>query len=185
MKVWPGIVAALIVVAVFCVYLATMTDGMVPSATDWAMYVMHARNILHEASLRRDPVHVVCPETSRRGLTNSYPSGFPPMLAPVYAVFGLNIRAFKIVSDAALALSLLPIYLLSRRYLSPLSAMLIMLATAFGSLYVTSQKYRQLRWPLSISLVCGHGVGAVAVRSGQGQLAVGLWGWPWSWQSVI
>ncbi len=137
MKVRPGIVAALIVVAVFCVYLATMTDGMVPSATDWAMYVMHARNILHGRPYAETP-YVVYPETIYEG-ANSYPSGFPLMLAPVYAVFGLNIRAFKIVSDAALALSLLPIYLLSRRYLSPLSAMLIMLATAFGSLYVTSQ----------------------------------------------
>jgi|SRR5579872_1813591 len=132
-----GIVLALVVAAVFCVYLAMVTDGMVTQATDWAMYVMHARNILHGRPYT-ETGYVVQPETLFEG-ANSYPSGYPLMLVPFYAAFGLNIRVFKIVTEAALALSLWPIYIFSRRFLSPLSALVIVVATAFGWEYVLVQ----------------------------------------------
>src|ERR1035438_5903579 len=130
----PGIVVALLVAAVFCVYLATLTDGMPITSTDWAMYVMHARNILHGLPYS-DTGYIVQPETTYEG-ANSYPSGLPLMLVPAYAAFGFSIRAFKIVCDATLALSLWPIYLFSRRFLAARSALLVALATAFGFLYV-------------------------------------------------
>ena len=130
----PGIVVAMLVAAVFCVYLATITDGMPITSTDWAMYVMHARNILHGLPYS-DTGYIVQPETTYEG-ANSYPSGLPLMLVPVYAAFGFSVRAFKIVCDATLALSLWPIYLFSRRFLAARSALLVALATAFGFLYV-------------------------------------------------
>jgi hypothetical protein len=132
----PGIVLALLVAVVFCVYLATITDGMPITSTDWAMYVMHARNILHGIPYS-DTGYIVQPETTLEG-PNSYPSGLPLMLVPAYAALGLNIRAFKIVCDGALALSLWPIYLFSRRFLPAASALLAALATAFGSLYINT-----------------------------------------------
>ena len=133
----PGIVLALVVAAVFCVYLAVMTAGMPAQATDWAMYVMHARNILHGRPYA-ETEYVLQPETLFEG-AKSYPSGFPLMLVPFYAAFGLNVRVFKIVTDAALALSLWPIYIFSRRFVSPLSALVIIVATAFGWEYVLAQ----------------------------------------------
>lgn len=134
-KSW-GIVVASVIAAVFCVYLAAMTDGMPIQGTDWAMYAMHARNILHGRPYT-ETGYIVQPETIYMG-ANSYPSGYPLMLVPIYAAIGFNVRAFKILSDAALALSLWPIFLFSRRFLPPLSALLIVLATAFGWLYVTT-----------------------------------------------
>ena len=137
LRLRPGIVLALVIAAVFCVYLAVITGGMPAQATDWAMYVMHARNILHGRPYT-ETGYVVQPETLFEG-ANSYPSGYPLMLVPIYASFGFNVRVFKIVSDAALALSLWPIYIFNRRYLSPVSALVVVLATAFGWEYVLTQ----------------------------------------------
>lgn len=133
----PGIVLAVLIAAVFCVYLAMITDGMRTNATDWAMYVMHARNILHGRPYT-ETGYIVQPETMFEG-ANSYPSGYPLILVPFYAIFGFDVRVFKIVSDAALALSLWPIYILSRRFLSPLTALVMVAATAFGWEYVLVQ----------------------------------------------
>jgi hypothetical protein len=132
-----GIALAVVVAVVFCVYLAVMTNGVPAQATDWAMYVMHARNILHGRPYAETP-YVYQPETALEG-PRTYPSGFALMLVPFYAAFGLNVRIYKIVVDATLALSLWPIYIISRRFLSPLSALLIVIATGFGWEYVLVQ----------------------------------------------
>jgi len=134
MKTRSGIVVALLILAVLCVYLATITDGMPVQSTDWAMYVMHARNILSGRAYT-DTGYIVQPETIYEG-ANSYPSGLPLLLVPVYAAVGFSVRAFKVVCEVALALSLWPIYLFGRRYLSAAGALLVVLATAFGSLYM-------------------------------------------------
>jgi len=132
-----GILLAIVIAAVLCVYLATITDGMPATSTDWAMYVMHARNILHGRPYT-ETGYIVQPETLFEG-ANSYPSGLPLMLVPVYAAVGFSVRAFKIFCDSALALSLWPIYLFCRRLLSARSSMLIVLATSFSWLYVSTR----------------------------------------------
>src|ERR1700742_4260616 len=87
-------------------YLALVTPGVDPITTDWAMYVMHARNIA-TGHAYADTVYVYQPETAMYG-ASTYPSGYALLLTPVYALFGVNILAFKIVTDLALSLSLWP-----------------------------------------------------------------------------
>ena len=132
---WPA--AAFIVAIAFCVYFAVLSNGVGMQGTDWAMYVMHARNILHGRAYADTP-YVFQPEANFQG-PRSYPSGFALLLVPLYAIFGMSIKAFKIAVDAELALSLVPIYLFCRRYVSTWSALCIIVATAFGWGYMQAQ----------------------------------------------
>src|SRR5215472_4727396 len=116
------------VVLTTLLYLALTTPGVDPITTDWAMYVMHARNIATGHSYA-NTLYVYQPETAMYGAA-TYPTGYSLLLAPIYALFGLNILAFKIATDLALSLSLWPIYLLNRRYLG--LAQSLLLTTAFG-----------------------------------------------------
>jgi hypothetical protein len=108
-------VLAAILTGLFLFYLTLITGGVSAGSTDWAMYVMHARNLLRGAPYGAT-LYVYQPEAAMYGAA-SYPSGYSLLLAPVYAAFGLNFRAFKIVTDLVLALSLLPIYWYTRRHL--------------------------------------------------------------------
>jgi len=137
LRLHPGLVLALVIAAVFGIYLEMINDGMVPDATDWAMYVMHARNII-TGHPYAETGYIFQPESSYMG-ANSYPSGFPLMLVPFYVAFGFKVRVFKVVSDVALALSLWPIYIFSRRFVAPQNALLIVVATAFCFEYVVTQ----------------------------------------------
>jgi Dolichyl-phosphate-mannose-protein mannosyltransferase len=126
----PVILAALF-------YLVLVTPGVDPITTDWAMYVMHARNIA-TGHAYADTFYVFQPEAAATGGA-TYPSGYPLLLAPVYAMFGMNILAFKIVTDLALAFSLWPIYLFNRRYLSLVQSLLLTTAFGFSAAYLTLQ----------------------------------------------
>ena len=127
---WAWIALAVVVVAALGVYFAVLTNGVGLTATDWAMYVMHARNILHGRAYADTP-YVFQPEASFEG-PRSYPSGFALLLVPWYAAFGMSIRVFKSVVDVTLALSLIPIYQFCRRYVSVWGSLAIVVATAFG-----------------------------------------------------
>ena len=130
-------VLTLVLAAIFAAYLAVLSDGMPAAATDWAMYVMHTHNILTGRPYA-DTGYVFQPEAAFMG-PQSYPSGYPLMLAPVYAVFGFHIRAFKVLSDLALVLSLWPLYVLCRRVLPLPYAICIIVATGFGYEYIGIQ----------------------------------------------
>jgi hypothetical protein len=132
-----ALVLALLITIVFGAYAAVLRDGMPADATDWAMYVMHARNLLSGRPYT-DTGYIAQPETAFEG-AESYPSGYPLMLTPFYAAFGFNIRVFKLVSDFALALSLWPVYLFCRRSLPRPHSLLIVLATGFGFEYMGMQ----------------------------------------------
>lgn len=118
-------------------YLALMTPGVDPITTDWAMYVMHARNIA-TGHAYTDTLYVYQPETAMYG-ASTYPTGYSLLLAPIYALFDLNIVAFKAVTDLALSLSLWPIYLLNRRYLSLAQSLLLTTAFGFSAAYLSLQ----------------------------------------------
>jgi hypothetical protein len=118
-------------------YLALATPGVDPISTDWAMYVMHARNIA-TGHAYPDTFYIYQPETAMYGAA-TYPSGYSLLLAPIYAVFGLNILAFKIVTGLALSFSLWPIYLFNRRYLSLVQSLLLTTAFGFSAAYLTLQ----------------------------------------------
>ena len=125
-------------VAVLYVFLAAqLSPGMHSEGTDWAMYAMHARNIAKGLPYAQTG-YVFQPESTTEVGANSYPSGYPLLIAPLYAVFGLNIRLFKLVNVAFLVLSLWPVYLYARRTLPPACSLLLMVALGFSTLFLSN-----------------------------------------------
>lgn len=91
-------------VACYCALgLATLT-GDHRWGDDWAQYVLHARN-LATGRPYADTGYIFNPDVAYLGPTN-YPPGLPLLLAPVVALFGVNVVALKIVGLACMVLSL-------------------------------------------------------------------------------
>jgi hypothetical protein len=87
---------AVIVIIGIC-YLASLSPGHDFGNDDFAGYVMHAENLANARPYAS--VHYVPnPEAAWVAPVNGYPPVFPAILAPVYRVWGLNLRAFKIVT---------------------------------------------------------------------------------------
>jgi hypothetical protein len=129
------ILAAAFLVVLFAFLAAHLTPGMHAEGTDWAMYVMHARNIVRGFPYTQTG-YVFQPESTTEVGANSYPSGFPLLLAPLYAIFGLDIKLFKLLNAALLVLSLWPVYLYARRTLPPIYSLLLTAALAFSTLFL-------------------------------------------------
>jgi hypothetical protein len=62
---------------------------------DFAQYILHAANLANGKPYA-DTGYIVNPDNPSIG-PSAYPPLFPLILAPVYAVFGLNLTAFKYV----------------------------------------------------------------------------------------
>jgi 4-amino-4-deoxy-L-arabinose transferase-like glycosyltransferase len=105
--------------------------------TDWAMYVMHARNIVKGLPYTQTG-YVFQPESTTELGANSYPSGYPLLLAPLYAVFGPNIWLFKMLNVAFLVLSLWPVYLFARRTLSRVYCLILIVVLGFSTLFLAN-----------------------------------------------
>jgi len=127
--------AAAFVVFLYAFLAAQLSPGMHSEGTDWAMYVTHARNIVKGLPYAQTG-YVFQPESTTEAGANSYPSGYPLLLAPLYAVFGLNIRLFKLVNVAFLVLSLWPVYWYARRTLPPLYSLLLIVSLGFSTLFL-------------------------------------------------
>jgi len=85
---------ALLIVAIVALYLLTIRPGQ-GWFGDFAMYVSHAKNIVEardyaDTGYIRNPLY---PHLSPQ----AYPPVFPLLLAPVYAAFGLNLAAMKVL----------------------------------------------------------------------------------------
>lgn len=131
----PAVVAAFLIL-LFSVFSAEMPPGMRSDGTDWAMYVMHTRNIVKGLPYTQTG-YVYQPESTTEVGANSYPSGYPLMLAPFYAAAGLNLKLFKLLNAAFLVLSLWPAFLYARRTLSPLSSLLLVVILGLSTFFVT------------------------------------------------
>jgi len=131
------VVAAAFLVILFAMMAAEVTPGMPSEGTDWAMYVMHARNLVKGLPYTQTG-YVFQPESTTEIAATSYPSGFPILLAPFYAVFGPDLKLFKVLNCAFLVLSLWPIYLFARRSLRQISSFLLILSLGLSALYFGS-----------------------------------------------
>ncbi len=132
----PGLAAAF-VLFLFAFFVKEFTPGMRSDATDWAMYVMHARNIVTHHPYA-ETGYVIEPECVAETGGAAYPSGFPLILAPFYAAEGFDIHLFKVLNAGFLALSLWPAYLFARRTLSAVSAFLIVVSLGFSTLFLAN-----------------------------------------------
>ena len=132
------VVAFLICLAVFFdLKLSRPASNSEAINADWAMYVMHTRNIVTGHPYTQTG-YIFQPESATEVGANAYPSGFPLLLAPLYAVEGFDLHAFKLLNVAFLVLSLWPAYLYARRTLSQLASFVLIAAFGFSWLFFTS-----------------------------------------------
>jgi hypothetical protein len=92
----PTIIPAIIVVVAIC-YLVALTPGHVFVNDDFAAYVMHAKNLV-EGRPYSDIRYIPNPDAMWLSPSTGYPPVYPLILAPVYRLFGLDLRAFKIAT---------------------------------------------------------------------------------------
>jgi hypothetical protein len=88
-----NLIIMLAAAAVACFFLLTIRDGQ--HAGDFAMYVRHAINIV-DGNPYAESGYVQNPAAQSVG-TVAYPPGVPLVLAPVYAVSGLDLNAMKVL----------------------------------------------------------------------------------------
>lgn len=82
---------------------------------DFALYIAHARNLVEGTSYA--DTRFVYNATNAWYSPRAYPPGFPALLAPVYALRGLDLHKFKAVVTVSLVMSLpLMILLLARTH---------------------------------------------------------------------
>src|ERR1700728_974827 len=117
-----SVAAILVVAAVF--YVMTLRQGHI-WADDFAMYIHHAMN-LAEGRPYGDTGYVYNAEEPYLG-PPAYPPVLPVILVPVYRIFGLNFQAMKVVLTGFSMLGLLMIYILARRELPHLWAVVLIL----------------------------------------------------------
>jgi hypothetical protein len=92
-RLWAAIAILTVVVA----YVATVTPGHAFEADDFAAYVMQARNLV-EGRAYSDIHNVPNPHALSVAPPQGYPPMYPLLLAPVYKIWGLNLRIMKIAT---------------------------------------------------------------------------------------
>ena len=118
-------ILGLIVLASGALSFFTLTRGHL-WWDDFASYVMQAKSILAwtmDDFMRRNAFTVQ--NSSYPPGPVAYPWGFPLLLAPVYAVFGLNPLALKLVSLAFYIVFLVAFYFLARTRLADTESLLL------------------------------------------------------------
>ncbi len=116
---------ALIILAAIALSFAMLTRGH-PWWDDFASYVMQARAILNGDMgefVRRNAFTVQ--NSSYPPGPVAYPWGYPLLLAPVVAIFGIHALALKLVGIAFYALFLVVFYLLARTRLTEGESLLL------------------------------------------------------------
>ena len=88
---WAALALLLVVIAAF--HLLTLRGGIKFSNGDTPMYIRHAKNLVEgrpyaEVGYVQNPRYAMHPQ--------AYPPGYPLLLAPVYAAFGMNETAMKV-----------------------------------------------------------------------------------------
>jgi len=91
------VVIAAILLGVAICYFVSLTPGHVFVNDDFAAYVMHAKNLV-EGHLYSDIRYIPNPDAMWLSPASGYPPVYPMLLAPVYRLFGLDLRAFKIAT---------------------------------------------------------------------------------------
>ena len=105
----------LVLVPVTLFFLITIRPGH-DWGGDFAQYIGHARSLV-EGKPYDDIGYVYCPYRPSLG-PREYPPGFPFLLAPLYALFGLSFIVFKLEMVFFLVASIAVIVFFSKEYIS-------------------------------------------------------------------
>lgn len=100
--------AALLLAALTTFHLATIRPGQYWD-DDFALYILHAKN-LAEGRAYSNTGYIYNPSYPWLG-PESYPPGFPALLAPVYRVFGLALHPMKVLVVLLLGAALAAVFL--------------------------------------------------------------------------
>ena len=107
---WIALLAILVIVLVF--YIITIREGQ-DWAGDFSQYIDHATNLV-KGKPYNDIGYIYNPDYPELG-PRSYPIGFPLLLTPVIALFGLNLWAMKVELISIFVCSLLLFFLVLRQ----------------------------------------------------------------------
>ncbi len=115
----------LLFIIITLVYIATFYPDQ-GWGDDFAQYIHQAINISRGIDMK-ETGYIYSRYTPELG-PRAYPPGFPLLLTPVYAIFGLNISAFQILLILLQLVALVIIYLLYLREVSwPMALILLMM----------------------------------------------------------
>ncbi len=112
------------VVAIGIFWFASMRIGT-SWGDDWAMYVHHAKNIT-EGKAYGDTGLIYNPDYPTYA-PKTYPPGFPLILAPFYAAFGIDYNVLKVPVILSFIAALFIFIITYRKEFSPLSLLLLVI----------------------------------------------------------
>lgn len=122
------------VAAIAICYLAFLSPGHVFVNDDFAAYLMHAKNLV-EGHLYTDIRYIPNPDAMWLSPTSGYPPVYPIILAPVYRLFGLNLRAFKFVTALCFVVFLALFSEFARSELGPFPTAVVLFVLAFNPIF--------------------------------------------------
>jgi len=135
-----------VILVVGVIYLASLTRGHPFASDDFAAYVMHAANVV-EGRPYAAINYVPNPKVPWLGPTSGYPPIYPLLLAPVYRVWGLNLRALKVVTVLCFVTFLVIFNELTRPMFSALLGLCAMLIVAFNPVFWAHRDYLLSEFP--------------------------------------
>jgi Dolichyl-phosphate-mannose-protein mannosyltransferase len=131
------ILFAFIIALIGLVYFATFYPDQ-GWGDDFAQYLHQAAN-LAEGQNMADTGYIYSRYTPVLG-PRAYPPGFPLLLAPIYAIWGLNMTAFQIYMIALQLVSLVVIYLLYRAEVSLPTALILLVMMGLSPYFIAFKR---------------------------------------------
>ncbi len=144
----PGwVLLALAIAAIGVFWFASIRAGT-PWGDDWAMYVHHAKNLASGRAY--DDTGFIHNPHFPTYAPRTYPPGFPLMLVPLYATFGVHFTALKIPVIASFVLALLAVAVYYRRDMSPAAILLIVLCVGLNPVNWELKEYILADFPFML-----------------------------------
>ncbi len=119
MPIKPTTVAVCLLTFIGLWHLSTIRTGH-EWGDDFSLYILHAKNLV-EGRPYAETGYIYNPDAPIS--PRSYPPGFPMLLAPVYARWGLNLTAMKVELIGCFLVALTAIFVACRRFLSEWEAL--------------------------------------------------------------
>ncbi len=136
LRFWPCLAILIVLIA----YIASVTPGHVFISDDFAAYVMHAEN-LADGHPYSDIRYVPNPATVGFAPARGYPPVYPLILAPVYKIWGLNLRAMKVMTVLCFGVTLLALALIFEDTLPQWAICALILVVGFNINFWEQRNY--------------------------------------------
>jgi preprotein translocase subunit SecG len=132
MKISPDAIFAIFLGLIACLLFSGLTTGH-NWGDDFAAYIMQAGSILHQTPQQFYEANQFTVESSTRAMGPvAYPWGYPILLVPIYAIFGLNLIAIKSMTVMLYLCFLSALWFGFRRYHSDLYRIFLICLFAFN-----------------------------------------------------